>query len=463
LQRSAIAGIDATSGELHYITRPREADWFGELAAWKPVYERREDEVIYPFNNILTIWFANLDVDSVIYPLFAAEHKAAWRLFKKEITDDNDDGVVEINRDEEIIAGLKAVARSLAGNRRFSQIEPVFIKGGKGYQLDKQGQLHLLEMDVKCDMSYSINHNVAKQALGTGGCGDCHFASAHFFKGQRETDLYAADGQPVTRSIGRYLGCNKISFAINSFHQEILSPFVSISLILVIFLVAVHYHSYGPKRVQFIYGSGEIERFTLFDRGIHLFRLLSFLLLTVTGLILAFNLSAWQQLLFASAYQMLWIHIISGFVFILTTFFGIVAWFKDALFASYAREGVKAIGGYLGFKCEVPAARFNAGQKIFYWYSTIFGLIMAISGMILVFKYSFPLSAICVTSTVHNLFGFVMIAGVLAHAYLGTVANPGTWRVLVDGHVTREWAEHHHPNWYRKLIGAKPEADAPEP
>ena len=40
----------------------------------------------------------------------------------------------------------------------------------------------------------------------------------------------------------------------------------------------------------------------------------------------------------------------------------------------------------------------------------------------------------------------------LAHAYLGTVANPGTWRVLVDGSVTREWAEHHHPNWYRALL-----------
>ena len=35
---------------------------------------------------------------------------------------------------------------------------------------------------------------------------------------------------------------------------------------------------------------------------------------------------------------------------------------------------------------------------------------------------------------------------------LGTVANPGTWRVLVDGSVTREWPRHHHPNWYRALI-----------
>ena len=46
-----------------------------------------------------------------------------------------------------------------------------------------------------------------------------------------------------------------------------------------------------------------------------------------------------------------------------------------------------------------------------------------------------------------------MIAGVLAHAYLGTIANPGTWRVLIDGYVTKVWAEHHHPIWYRKIMG----------
>jgi cytochrome b subunit of formate dehydrogenase len=41
---------------------------------------------------------------------------------------------------------------------------------------------------------------------------------------------------------------------------------------------------------------------------------------------------------------------------------------------------------------------------------------------------------------------------VLGHAYLGTIANPGTWRVLVDGYVTREWAQHHHPYWYRLIV-----------
>ena len=37
------------------------------------------------------------------------------------------------------------------------------------------------------------------------------------------------------------------------------------------------------------------------------------------------------------------------------------------------------MGGYLGYKGEVPAGRFNAGQKMFYWYTAIFGVIMSVT------------------------------------------------------------------------------------
>ena len=281
---------------------------------------------------------------------------------------------------------------------------------------------------------------------------DCHGDDAHFFKGDRIVDLYGEDGQPVLTSIGAGLSCSPIAFAINSFHQRTLSPIVTLLVIIVVFFVVIHYHSVGPKRVSSMDPGGEIERFSLIERGVHLFRLIAFVLLTVTGVIMAFNWTEWQVLLFRSPRQMLWIHIISGFVFILTTIAGLRLWYRDALFESYDKEWVKRIGGYLGYKGEVPAGRYNAGQKMFYWYSGILGLLMSVSGMMLVFKYSFSLPVICLTVTVHNLVGFALIAGVLAHAYLGTVANPGTWRVLVDGRVTVEWAKHHHPQWYKKMM-----------
>jgi len=454
LGRSATRGNEATTGKLEFLTNPGEARGFGDKAQWSPLYQRRANSKIYPFNSVLTIWWGNRDSDSLVHPLFLREHAEGWELFKDVVTDDNDDGEVEVNRDEEIIAGLKAFAQSLEANERFEEIHPVLIKGELAYELDENGALISGPHDSYARVDFSISHNVApaRLALGANGCGDCHAPGANFFQGRRPIDLYGSDGKPVTVSMGRAYGCSPISFAINSFHQQIVSPYVGVVIMLIIFGIVMHYHSYGPKRITFDPYSQEIERFSLFERAVHLFRLVAFIILAVTGLILAFNLHLWQELLFSSARELLNWHIWSGVVFILTTVFGMFLWFRDAMFASYDKEWVRRIGGYLGYKGKVPAGRFNAGQKMFYWYTTIFGAIMIVTGLVLIFKGLFSLSTICITSTVHNLTGFVMIAGVMAHAYLGTIANPGTWRVLVDGSVTREWAHHHHVNWYKELL-----------
>lgn len=459
VQRAAARGLDASTGELEYLIRPADAEDFGDKARWDPDYERREDGVIYPLNSVLSVYWGNRDADGLIYPLFLREIEAGWELYSDQVTDDNEDGLPEVNTPEEMIAGLQAFSQSLVGNQRFERIQPVYLKAEMAYELTAEGGLDSSSlagtpMEGATVTNFAINHNTAptRHALGADGCGECHASEAHFFKGQRTTDLFNAAGMISTRNNGRYFGCNPVSFAINSFHQEIISPYVGVSIMIIIFLIVVHYHSYGPKRITFDPYSQEIERFTLTERAVHLLRLISFVILSVTGLVLAFNLHPWQELLFASPKQLLDTHIWSGVVFILTTVVGIGLWFRDAIFASYDKEWVRRIGGYLGYKGHVPSGRFNAGQKMFYWYTTVFGVIMSITGVMLVFKELFILGTICVTSTAHNLIGFVMIAGVLAHAYLGTIANPGTWRVLVDGSVTREWAHHHHPNWYRSLV-----------
>jgi formate dehydrogenase gamma subunit len=459
LGRAAVLGHEAETGQLVFHVRPADAEEPGDRGIWKPDYIRRADDVIYPINHVLAVWWGNRDADGLIYPLFLREHRAGFRAVDDELTDDDGDGRVEINSDEEIAAGLRAFATTLEGNERFDQVQPVFIKSETAYELAPDGSLQTSSLEGTplegaSYVDFSINHNTAptRMALGANGCGDCHVEGAHIFHGRRTVELRGSDGAPVTVSNGSLFGCSPFAFAINSFHQQIISPYIGPIIILVVFLIVLHYHGYGPKRITFDPYSDEIQRFNLVERGIHLFRLVAFVVLTITGLIMAFNLHLWEQLLFGSASALIEFHIWSGVVFILTTVGGAVLWFRDAAFRSYDKEWVRKLGGYLGHKGEVPAGRFNAGQKMFYWYSAIFGLIMSVTGIMLIYKGSFVLSTVCMTSTIHNLVGFFLIAGVLAHAYLGTVANPGTWRVLVDGTVTREWARHHHPNWYQAMI-----------
>ena len=466
VRRAATMGHDSTTGELTFVTLPPSAKEAGEPAVWGPAYERRKDGIIYPFNSYLMVWWGNLDEDGILYPLFLREQAAGWKLFQSSVTDDNEDGKPEVNRDEEIISGLKTYAESLRGNQRFRRIHPVFVSPGGAYHLDEQERLTRLDYDLTglTKIHFPISHNVApaRLALGTNECVECHATNAHFFQGPRYVDLYGPDGKPVSEPMGVEIGAGSFAFTLSSLHLEILRPLNSIVIVLVVFLISLHYHSYGPKRIPFEPFSHEVQRFSLMERGIHLFRLISFVVLAATGLIMAFNLVLWQELFFSSPAQVRTIHIGFGIVFVVTTVLGTFVWFKDALFADYDKQWVRVIGGYLGYKGHVPAGRFNAGQKMFYWYTTIIGNLLSITGMLLIFKGLVSLPALVLTSTGHNLLGFVLIAGVLAHAYLGTIANPGTWRVLVDGYVTRKWAEHHHPYWFRSLM-AKGEVPAEEP
>ncbi|MBN1843091.1 MAG: hypothetical protein JW883_12540 [Deltaproteobacteria bacterium] len=48
-------------------------------------------------------------------------------------------------------------------------------------------------------------------------------------------------------------------------------------------------------------------------------------------------------------------------------------------------------------------------------------------------------------------FTIIFTATIIAHIYLGTIANPGTWRALVDGKVSRKWAKKHHSEWYKEI------------
>ena len=83
-------------------------------------------------------------------------------------------------------------------------------------------------------------------------------------------------------------------------------------------------------------------------------------------------------------------------------------------------------------------------------------LIMGATGILLIFKNSLPLTFNCVMSTIHGLFAVIFVAAIIAHVYLGTIANPGTWRALIDGKVGRLWAKKHHSEWYKEITAKEP-------
>jgi hypothetical protein len=212
---------------------------FGTHDTWKPAYIIRakdKDGVprITPVNPMRNTLFTNLDEDGIYYPLFLSEVETAYERCKDQMSDR--EIPYDFHRRDDIVTMLETLTETLAGNQRFSKMNPVFHTGGNLYFLaagsadgtarasdTKSGSVSdsgpkpqdRRDLVVQPDTTwvsrlpfYSLSHNVAPadQALGSGGCTDCHAKDAHMFSGPVVIDYFGDDGRPVTVSTARFMG-----------------------------------------------------------------------------------------------------------------------------------------------------------------------------------------------------------------------------------------------------------------
>ncbi|MBD3236292.1 MAG: formate dehydrogenase subunit gamma [Candidatus Eisenbacteria bacterium] len=465
VHRAGGAGFDVTTGGM--VNFPKiGAPKIGAAFTWHPQYLRGEDGKLEPVNPLLGIIYTNLDTDGIYYPLFPREIKKAYRSIQAQLGERPSEQPVLVGRDD-IALMLGALRGSLADNARFTQVDPHFHRGGQIYSLARDAQNRSgsssggASSDVVAEEdhtwvghmeAFNINHNVApaSQALGADGCGDCHAGDSHVFRGAALVSLMTEDGDPAYTRRGRLFGCSPLAFALNTIHQQYLTPYVSLLIFLLIFFLLLHYTGQGPKMLRSD-RDGEVQRFRLTERWTHLVRMLTFLLLWFTGAIFFYNAVGLLDIFFSSPQQAVVYHWVAGLIFLAASAVSFALWARDARWAPYDSEWLRKKGGYIGHEKYVPAGRLNAGQKVFFWISMWLSLLMGVSGVLLIWKTALPLSLSCFLSTLHGFLAILFVATIAVHAYLGTIANPGTWRALIDGKVSREWARKHHSVWYERI------------
>lgn len=101
---------------------------------------------------------------------------------------------------------------------------------------------------------------------------------------------------------------------------------------------------------------------------------------------------------------------------------------------------------------SLPAVgKFNAGQKINILIVMILGTAFVGSGLLMWFLHGVLLAWI-----IHVVAFLMVVFMVLGHVYMA-ILNPSTrpsfW-AIINGHVDREWANHHHPHWAKELDNA---------
>lgn len=240
-------------------------------------------------------------------------------------------------------------------------------------------------------------------------------------------------------------------------HEYFTKIFLAI-LVLVPAAFLTHYKIIGPK--VFPHDGKKIQAFSLYNRIIHQVAAVSFIVIVPTGFVIVFG-DFFGGGMFVRACKHL--HGIFTIPFAIVVIPMFLMWVKEAIFNFDDVKWMMIVGGYLSKeKKPIPAGKFNAGQKMWYWIATLGGMVMVITGAAMFFmdfniemiKSMSGLSQIDflrVMAILHNVVGFLVVALFITHVYMSMFAIKGAVHSILDGHMEEEEVRILHSSWYKKL------------
>ena len=204
-----------------------------------------------------------------------------------------------------------------------------------------------------------------------------------------------------------------------------------LTIVPVVFLL--HYIIIGAK--SFSHAGTPIKFFGILTRFLHWLAALSFSLLVITGLMVVFGKFIGGGPLVMSGRS---VHLIAAIVFCLSAAGLFLIWLKDMLPMPHDILWLLIMGGYLSKKKKpVPAGKFNAGQKVWFWLATVGGGIMAWSGYTL-YSFAAPADQIRQMAILHNLLAAGLVAFFIIHLYMSLFAVKGAISSMLTGYKSRE-------------------------
>ena len=225
-------------------------------------------------------------------------------------------------------------------------------------------------------------------------------------------------------------------------------------------LIVIFHMTVGKSKLERRTGR-KVLRWTLFERVLHWYVAILFILLTLTGLSILYGRAVLIPIFgndgFAAYAQFSkYVHNYLSLFFVLGLVIMLVAWFRENILTKVDWEWLKGGGGYLGK--HIHAHKVNGGEKIWFWILFVAGIALMISGIVLLFpNLGFTRETMQGADIIHGITALILSAVVLGHIYLGTLGNEGSFEGMISGEVDEAWAKQHHDLWYEET-GGKGEA-----
>lgn len=203
-----------------------------------------------------------------------------------------------------------------------------------------------------------------------------------------------------------------------------------------------------------------IVRYKASQRANHWLTAIAFVLLALSGL--GFFHPAFFPLTYLLGSPQ-WARIlhpwIGVFMFVSFTILAVSMWARN-LWATNDTQWIRQIGDVVMNHDEKmpPIGKYNPGQKMLFFVLIGAMVVLLLTGIVIwrsIFGVYFPVPVHRVAVLLHAFSGFVLIASIFVHIY-SAIWVKGSIGAMVRGTVSRAWAFHHHPLWYREMTGQGP-------
>ena len=194
-----------------------------------------------------------------------------------------------------------------------------------------------------------------------------------------------------------------------------------------------------------------VLRYSLSERVLHWFIAFTFIYLLLSGFALGYPRMAWLYRVLGGGQTVRFVHPIVGVAFSVAVLLMLLIWLRDMAFDETDRVWARDMRNYMREgHSRADVDRFNAGQKGYFWFAVLTGVLLLLTGLPLWFPGLLTGGWNQVARLVHHALFLLTVGGFIIHVYMSTVMLPGTMPGMTGGRVTRAWAAWHHPSWFRK-------------
>jgi formate dehydrogenase subunit gamma len=238
--------------------------------------------------------------------------------------------------------------------------------------------------------------------------------------------------------------------------NQFIIPYGAALLGIVLLAIALFYWRRGSLGGDVRDTGRKIERFTPFERAAHWTNAIAFVILAVSGIVMAFGKYFLLPLIGPAlfgwlTYALKTAHNFAGPAFAVSLVVVIATFIKDN-FPQRGDLGWLLKGGGMFGGHEVPSHRFNAGEKGLFWVGVfVLGLIVVASGLFLnklvPGGFAYTRGEMQIAHMIHAVAAVAMMAAFLGHIYMGTLGMKGAFSAMRTGYVDEAWAREHHAYW----------------